>query len=197
MNKEAYRGFGQTNSKQMLTTVYREGKHIGRFVCFVKLLHSTASIASSLQRRRTVERMTPNRLLNGHYREAALSDDYLDSMVREHAPHLSRVSSASTGTFRSSSYMSLGEWNQRINASNMQQVYGKERFGLNESELASLRSFTVTTRSLQDKCCICIEGITQGDEAILLECSHGYHKKCICKWLKKQNSCPLCKQKVQ
>ena len=43
------------------------------------------------------------------------------------------------------------------------------------------------------KCPICLMEIIDGMDTIILPCEHFYHEKCIDQWLKKHNSCPLCR----
>jgi hypothetical protein len=47
---------------------------------------------------------------------------------------------------------------------------------------------------LTENCLICIENYTQGQfKRCLPKCKHIFHKKCIDKWLKKNASCPVCR----
>lgn len=46
------------------------------------------------------------------------------------------------------------------------------------------------------KCLICLEEFIIGDKTIFLPCIHIFHAECIKKWLKNQNSCPICKLKI-
>ena len=45
-------------------------------------------------------------------------------------------------------------------------------------------------------CVICLEEFKNGDKATSLPCIHLFHTSCIKNWLKKQNSCPICKFKI-
>ena len=46
-------------------------------------------------------------------------------------------------------------------------------------------------------CAICQAEFEHGDNLIILECGHGYHEKCIEKWLTgSKRQCPICKQTV-
>jgi len=42
-------------------------------------------------------------------------------------------------------------------------------------------------------CVICLEEFKNGDVVITLPCFHLFHKQCITDWLKRENSCPICK----
>ena len=43
-------------------------------------------------------------------------------------------------------------------------------------------------------CCICLEDIKCGFK---LKCGHYFHIYCITKWLKEDNSCPMCRLKIK
>ena len=48
-----------------------------------------------------------------------------------------------------------------------------------------------------DTCPICLDAFTDKMALVLLECSHGYHDKCLTNWLKSKDTdyveCPICK----
>ena len=46
------------------------------------------------------------------------------------------------------------------------------------------------------KCTICLMELSEGTDAILLPCEHIFHEKCITKWLKVHNTCPLCRYEL-
>ncbi len=43
-----------------------------------------------------------------------------------------------------------------------------------------------------DICSICLEDL-KDEKCVILSCEHIYHKDCIKKWLKKNDSCPNCR----
>ncbi|KAL9434440.1 hypothetical protein AB3S75_029142 [Citrus x aurantiifolia] len=45
-------------------------------------------------------------------------------------------------------------------------------------------------------CAICLEEFSVGSEACCVGCSHMYHDNCIGRWLKNNNSCPLCRHRL-
>ena len=47
---------------------------------------------------------------------------------------------------------------------------------------------------IEEECSICLSKYKITDMLKILPCKHGFHKKCIKKWLSKDehNSCPLC-----
>ncbi|AET04679.1 putative transcription factor C2H2 family [Medicago truncatula] len=49
--------------------------------------------------------------------------------------------------------------------------------------------------SLDAECMICLSEFTKGEKVrILPKCNHGFHVRCIDKWLKEHSSCPKCRQ---
>jgi hypothetical protein len=67
--------------------------------------------------------------------------------------------------------------------------------GMSEAHLDAVKalpSFKLTS-SLDDRCCICLEGMINGSEITPLPCNHNYHNACIVQWLQRSNQCPLCK----
>ena len=46
-------------------------------------------------------------------------------------------------------------------------------------------------------CCICIDEIAMGAETILLPCGHMFHNDSILTWLKKHNTCPMCRFEIK
>ena len=43
------------------------------------------------------------------------------------------------------------------------------------------------------QCVICQENFEEKESVISLPCMHSYHSKCIRKWFKTNNTCPICK----
>ena len=52
-----------------------------------------------------------------------------------------------------------------------------------------------TYGAINTECCICLENIP-ADQIIILSCKHCFHSKCLHKWLKHQDNCPICRQVV-
>ncbi|KAI3947887.1 hypothetical protein MKX01_034552 [Papaver californicum] len=64
----------------------------------------------------------------------------------------------------------------------------------------ALKTFPVVTSSglklqgLDTECVICLSELAQGERIkILPKCNHGFHIKCIDKWLSSHSSCPTCR----
>ncbi|OIV89494.1 hypothetical protein TanjilG_20559 [Lupinus angustifolius] len=66
----------------------------------------------------------------------------------------------------------------------------------------ALKTFTTVSYSaelnlpsLDSECVICLSEFTNGDKVrILPKCNHGFHVRCIDKWLSSHSSCPKCRQ---
>ena len=46
-------------------------------------------------------------------------------------------------------------------------------------------------------CCICLTEIQKGEKTVLLPCGHMFHWKCCLTWLKKNNTCPMCRFEIK
>ena len=46
-------------------------------------------------------------------------------------------------------------------------------------------------------CCICLDEIELGNETLLLPCGHMFHSNCGFTWLKKSNTCPICRFEIK
>jgi hypothetical protein len=44
-----------------------------------------------------------------------------------------------------------------------------------------------------DKCVICL---TELYDDMMLPCKHTFHNRCIQKWMKRHNSCPICRESI-
>ncbi|MED6158773.1 hypothetical protein PIB30_035883 [Stylosanthes scabra] len=65
----------------------------------------------------------------------------------------------------------------------------------------ALKTFPIITyestelNSLDTECVICLSDFTNGEKLrILPKCNHGFHVRCIDKWLTSHSSCPKCRQ---
>ncbi|KAL1214026.1 RING-H2 finger protein ATL79 [Cardamine amara subsp. amara] len=78
----------------------------------------------------------------------------------------------------------------------------------NKPDLEAAASSTVTTPTLvytsdlelagaEAECAICLSEFEQGENIQVLEkCRHGFHVKCILKWLTSHSSCPTCRTSI-
>ena len=75
-----------------------------------------------------------------------------------------------------------------------------------ESALNKLKRFPMSEKYCKkDKngkielpsCCICLDDIKKGEETVLLPCGHMFHWNCCLNWLKKNNTCPMCRFEIK
>ncbi|CAN6217483.1 unnamed protein product [Urochloa humidicola] len=49
----------------------------------------------------------------------------------------------------------------------------------------------------RERCAICVTAYESGEAcSVLPGCAHMFHKPCVAKWLRKKNTCPLCRAMV-
>ncbi|XP_075147324.1 E3 ubiquitin-protein ligase RNF181 homolog [Haematobia irritans] len=47
------------------------------------------------------------------------------------------------------------------------------------------------------ECAVCKQPAENGDQYKILPCKHEFHEECVLLWLKKANSCPLCRFELE
>ncbi|OQS05959.1 hypothetical protein THRCLA_01962 [Thraustotheca clavata] len=52
-------------------------------------------------------------------------------------------------------------------------------------------------QSQDDPCGICMCGMENANECIVLPCQHAFHLSCIRQWLTRRNTCPYCRHEFQ
>ena len=90
---------------------------------------------------------------------------------------------------------------------NNQQESEKHSHGPTEDKsLNKLKRFQLTNKYCKKgkngkielpNCCICLSEIAKGQETVLLPCGHMFHWKCCLNWLKKNNTCPMCRFEIK
>lgn len=90
---------------------------------------------------------------------------------------------------------------------NNQQESSKHSNGPTEDKsLNKLKRFQLTNKYCKKgkngkielpNCCICLSEIAKGRETVLLPCGHMFHWKCCLNWLKKNNTCPMCRFEIK
>ena len=90
---------------------------------------------------------------------------------------------------------------------NNQQESEKHSNGPTEDKsLKKLKRFQLTNKYCKKgkngkielpNCCICLSEISKGQETVLLPCGHMFHWKCCLNWLKKNNTCPMCRFEIK
>jgi hypothetical protein len=59
-------------------------------------------------------------------------------------------------------------------------------------------SFKLYDDTFNEKSCsICLNNFIMNDELYLLQCEHLFHKKCLLKWFKKKQTCPICRHDIK
>ena len=61
--------------------------------------------------------------------------------------------------------------------------------------ISEIKKNTVQLETIDKEliCSICLEEFNSEKEIAFLDCKHFYHMECIIKWIKKDASCPLCR----
>ncbi|KAJ8901468.1 hypothetical protein NDN08_007314 [Rhodosorus marinus] len=70
------------------------------------------------------------------------------------------------------------------------------RRGATQEQIRAIESTTVQESDLKDLCSICISPFTKRGKLKRLPCGHGFHIRCISKWLKINSNCPNCKRRL-
>mmetsp|Transcript_19740 Transcript_19740/g.78526 ORF Transcript_19740/g.78526 Transcript_19740/m.78526 type:complete len:103 (-) Transcript_19740:1003-1311(-) len=70
------------------------------------------------------------------------------------------------------------------------------RRGATQEQIRAIESTTVQESDLKDLCSICISPFTKRGKLKRLPCGHGFHGRCISKWLKINSNCPNCKRRL-
>ena len=76
---------------------------------------------------------------------------------------------------------------------------------ISEQNMQKLKKFKLTEKYCKKEngniekpnCCICLEEIELGKDTLLLPCGHMFHAECCLTWLKKSNTCPICRFEIK
>lgn len=69
-----------------------------------------------------------------------------------------------------------------------------------EEAISALEVVRVDSKELKKSCCsICTEAIRRSEKARKMPCadSHTFHEWCLFPWLRRHNSCPLCRHELK
>ncbi|KAI6182620.1 RING-type E3 ubiquitin transferase [Aphelenchoides bicaudatus] len=71
--------------------------------------------------------------------------------------------------------------------------------GLSDEDMAKLPKSRITNeqRERELQCTTCMETFELDEEVTVLPCKHVFHETCIFPWLKKQRTCPICRQELE
>ena len=95
---------------------------------------------------------------------------------------------------------------QSIIENNQQQASKHSTGPTEDKSLNKLKRFNLTNKYCKKgkngkielpNCCICLSEIAKGQETVLLPCGHMFHWKCCLNWLKKNNTCPMCRFEIK
>lgn len=56
--------------------------------------------------------------------------------------------------------------------------------------------FKKTLTCKNPSCTVCLLDFVSGEDVMLCPCGHGYHRNCIKEWIRRKNTCPLCKDHI-
>lgn len=59
-----------------------------------------------------------------------------------------------------------------------------------------IEKLNTVTATKGGQCPVCLKEWTEGEEMKELPCKHSFHSSCILPWLKKTNSCPMCRHEL-
>jgi len=73
-----------------------------------------------------------------------------------------------------------------------------QKSGVDEKVINSFKNISISSKQVEDKeeCSICMESYKLNELVYELPCVHIYHKECIKKWLKSNNTCPICRYEL-
>ena len=95
---------------------------------------------------------------------------------------------------------------QTILENNQQESKTHSNGPTEDKSLKKLKRFQLTNKYCKKgkngkielpNCCICLSEISKGQETVLLPCGHMFHWKCCLNWLKKNNTCPMCRFEIK
>ena len=93
----------------------------------------------------------------------------------------------------------------RILQPNMQESERRAHPPTSKENLNKLKQFNMNEKYCKKEnnkvelpnCCICLDEIALGEKSTLLPCGHMFHSNCILTWLKKNNTCPMCRFEIK
>ncbi len=67
--------------------------------------------------------------------------------------------------------------------------------GMKDNDINKIKS-KIYADNNNDKCSICLEDIKIGNKVRILVCGHNYHQECLDNWLRINDTCPICRDKI-
>jgi len=66
-----------------------------------------------------------------------------------------------------------------------------------EQSINKLKEFEFASGICKNsECSVCQDDYKTGDKCVSLPCEHNYHKDCVVEWLKRHDSCPICRKPI-
>jgi hypothetical protein len=65
-----------------------------------------------------------------------------------------------------------------------------------EASLATGPTSSSGSQPTTASCSICMDDIAQGQAVRALRCAHSFHAACVNRWLRSNNTCPVCREHV-
>ncbi|KAH0682486.1 hypothetical protein KY289_020238 [Solanum tuberosum] len=80
----------------------------------------------------------------------------------------------------------------------LQEHVGGVEIGLKKSVISKLlkqsKYQSAKIKNYSESCCICLDTYDDGAELGKINYGHEFHYQCIRRWLKRNNSCPICRR---
>ena len=111
-----------------------------------------------------------------------------------------------SSNFRSNFRGNFGNIIMEILRANIAENRRKKQHPISEQNIQKLKKFNLTEKYCKKgengnfekpNCTICLEEIEIGKETVLLPCGHMFHYDCCITWLKKSNTCPICRFEIK
>jgi hypothetical protein len=49
---------------------------------------------------------------------------------------------------------------------------------------------------IKSECSVCSDDLEENEFGIVPECKHVFHEECLLEWIKRKNTCPICRQSI-
>ena len=108
--------------------------------------------------------------------------------------------------FRSNVRGNFADLLMGILSANRAELRKKKQKPISEENIQKLKKFKLSEKYCKKEeggnfekpnCCICLDEIEIGKETVLLPCGHMFHYDCCITWLKKSNTCPICRFEIK
>ncbi|KAK0428945.1 hypothetical protein QR680_011099 [Steinernema hermaphroditum] len=73
---------------------------------------------------------------------------------------------------------------------------GERSDRISDADIERLPMTKITAQQADKQCTTCMDHLHEGDDVGRLNCGHMFHRPCIEPWLKRHNTCPVCRSKI-